>query len=109
MQRLARSYPDYVTIARDFEWSRYPDFWRLRDEQNKVRKEHGQYSWKVGAISEVWNEMKELRAAQDVKEAMPVIWIDSGTYLDPDQPDVAEGLARAAIKDGGFLAARSGR
>lgn len=67
------------------------------------------FSRQVGSINEVFTEMKELRSLQGVKEAVPVVWIDSGTYLDPKKPNAVELLTQQAIKDGGFFAARSGR
>lgn len=47
VQRLTRSHPGYLTSARDFNWDRYPDFWRMKNADGSVRPEHGQYSWKV--------------------------------------------------------------
>lgn len=50
LQRLVRSYPDYLTGARDFNWDAYPEFWKMHDEDGRARSEHGQYAWKVRAL-----------------------------------------------------------
>jgi len=51
---------------------------------------------------------KEGLGGEEGDDVPPIVWIDSGTFVDLEHVDSFQAMAKQARLDGGFFAARSG-